>query len=257
MVQALGYQLVFDRCIGEHMLPKACRVMAAGNRLEDRAVVHPMPSPLRSRFVHLEQKVDFDSWFEWAIVGPQEEGSLTLPFMNMAAVDTDDEFAVEVAFLLRYKRELLMTFDPKSDAMAYACPRTWEYVSRLVKQGLTGSTKVEMALLTGSVGEGPAIVAAGFLDTYRQLPDPTTVIRDPLGVKMPTNQSALIGLCGAVGMEADEDNMDAIVQFAMRPDMRPEMGEFLIGVVLKNEPLCQFQKAYGRWEIHLSNLSKP
>ena len=58
MVQAALYQLVLDRKCGEYELPEGAALIACGNREGDRGVVHRMPAPLASRFVHLEIRVD-------------------------------------------------------------------------------------------------------------------------------------------------------------------------------------------------------
>ena len=62
MGQAAVYQLVLDRKVGEYELPEGASLIAFGNRESDRVVVHRMPTPLASRFVHLEIKVDAQDW---------------------------------------------------------------------------------------------------------------------------------------------------------------------------------------------------
>ena len=62
MVQAALYQLVLDRKVGEYELPEGASLIACGNRESDRGVVHRMPTPLASRFVHLEIRVDAEDW---------------------------------------------------------------------------------------------------------------------------------------------------------------------------------------------------
>ena len=65
MVQAALYQLVLDRKVGEYELPEGASLIACGNRESDRGIVHRMPTPLASRFVHLEIKVDAQDWCAW------------------------------------------------------------------------------------------------------------------------------------------------------------------------------------------------
>ena len=65
MVQAALYQLVLDRKCGEYELPEGAALIACGNREGDRGVVHRMPTPLASRFVHLEIRVDAADWCSW------------------------------------------------------------------------------------------------------------------------------------------------------------------------------------------------
>ena len=66
MVQARLYQLVLDRKAGEYKLPDGASLIACGNRKTDRGVVHRMPTPLASRFVHLEIRIDAADWCDWA-----------------------------------------------------------------------------------------------------------------------------------------------------------------------------------------------
>jgi len=58
MDQAALYQLVLDRKVGEYELPEGASLIASGNRESDRGVVHRRPTPLASRFVHLDIGVD-------------------------------------------------------------------------------------------------------------------------------------------------------------------------------------------------------
>jgi len=39
--------------------------IACANRETDRGVVHRMPTPLASRFVHLDIRVDAEAWLPW------------------------------------------------------------------------------------------------------------------------------------------------------------------------------------------------
>jgi MoxR-like ATPase len=65
-VQAAAYQLVLNRRVGTYVLPKGVSIVAAGNRETDKGVTYRMPAPLANRFLHLELKVNFDDWQEWA-----------------------------------------------------------------------------------------------------------------------------------------------------------------------------------------------
>ncbi len=47
--------------------PKVGQLFAAGNRDSDRAATTRMPTPMGSRFVHIDFEVDVPEWSEWAI----------------------------------------------------------------------------------------------------------------------------------------------------------------------------------------------
>src|SRR5258708_24556398 len=51
-VQKAFYSLILDRRLGDYELPPGSRVVAAGNRVEDRALVRPMATALAHLLVH-------------------------------------------------------------------------------------------------------------------------------------------------------------------------------------------------------------
>ena len=234
MVQAALYQLVFDpRQLGEYILPESVRIMACGNREEDRGAVKRMLAPLASRFIHIDAECDPEAWIEWAISA---------------------DLAMEVVFFLKFRPDALMQFDPTSKEKAFPCPRTWEFVSKVVNAGNRGSTMVDLAVLRGAIGEGAAVEFASFLEVFRSLPVIEDVFNDPEGVKVPEDPSAMIALCGALSRKAEDHRMDSVVAFAKRDDVRPELGEFLVNMSTKYNPDSRYTKAWNVWQSYVSNL---
>ena len=224
MVQAALYQLVLDRKVGEYELPGGASLIACGNRETDRGVVHRMPTPLASRFVHLEIRVDAEDWLSWGAA----HGIVS-----------------EVLFFVAYRPDLLHQFDSQSREAAFACPRAWEAVSNIVKHrnGLDPAT--ERALLRGTVGEAAAVEFSAFLKVWRELPHPRAVLNDPANANIPENASALMALCGSLYRLATDVTMDAIVTFAER--LRREVGEALVGACVRRDPALQRSPAFIRW----------
>ena len=64
-VQKAFYSLILDRRLGDYVLPAGSRVVGAGNRVEDRALVRPMATALANRMVHVALEPDADSWLGW------------------------------------------------------------------------------------------------------------------------------------------------------------------------------------------------
>ena len=195
MVQAALYQLVLDRKCGEYELPEGASLIACGNRESDRGVTHRMPTPLASRFVHLEIRVDAADWCSWAAV---------------------NGIAAEVIFFIQLRPELLHQFDPQSREAAFACPRTWSFISNILQHRNGLDTASERALFRGTVGEAAAVEFSAFLKVWRELPHPRAVIDDPENAAVPDNASALIALCGSLYRLADDINLGAIVTYAAR-----------------------------------------
>ncbi len=224
LVQAALYQLVLDRRVGEYELPEGASLIACGNREGDRGVVHRMPTPLASRFVHLEIAVDADDWLAWGAA---------------------NGIAPEVLFWIRMRPDLLHSFDPQTKEKAFPCPRTWEMVSGIVNRRAGLDAGVERALFRGTVGEAAAVEFAAFLKVWRELPHPKAVLDDPENAMVPENASALIALCGALYRMADDITLDAIVTYAQR--LRREVGEFLVGSCIRRDPDLQRTPAFIRW----------
>jgi hypothetical protein len=65
-VQKALYSLLLERRLGEHALPKGTWVVAAGNRVQDRALVRSMSSALVNRVTILNLRVEAEDWLAWA-----------------------------------------------------------------------------------------------------------------------------------------------------------------------------------------------
>jgi hypothetical protein len=134
-VQAAAYQLILNRRVGTYELPKGVDVVAAGNREGDRGVTYRMPAPLANRFVHLEAKVDFDDWQEWAV---------------------SNKIHAEVVGYVGFAKQDLYDFDPKGASKAFATPRSWCFVSDLLEDDDTDESTLT-DLISGAIGDGLAI----------------------------------------------------------------------------------------------------
>ncbi len=92
-VQKAFYSLLLERRLGEHALPPGTWVVAAGNRLQDRALVRAMSSALINRVTILQIRVDTDEWLGWAQragVRPEIRGFIsTVPDALMRPVPAD------------------------------------------------------------------------------------------------------------------------------------------------------------------------
>jgi hypothetical protein len=134
-VQAAAYQLILNRRVGTYTLPKGVDLVAAGNREGDRGVTYRMPSPLANRFVHLEMKVDFDDFQDWA---------------------TLNKVHPDVVGYVGFAKQDLYDFDPKSPSKAFATPRSWVFVSDLLKDEDCDVDTLHN-LVAGAVGDGLAV----------------------------------------------------------------------------------------------------
>lgn len=228
MVQTALYQLVLDRAIGEYRLPDGAALIACGNNASDRGVFHRMSPALASRFVHINATIDVDDWQRWAV---------------------DNDLAPEVIFFVRANPDRLHDYDPKLEELAFPCPRTWEFVSNIVKSGGAGLSDDAMhRVFAGTIGEGAAIAFSAFLHIWKTLPDWKTVVDNPKGAEIPKKADILIALCGALFANADDVNFESICVYAKRFE-RVEIGEFLVGSCVRKVPELQHTKPYIQWAV--------
>jgi hypothetical protein len=193
LVQAACYQLVLDRKLGEYELPEDWSVIAAGNLESDKAITHRMPSALANRFVHLKFEVDLEDWTEWAL---------------------QNDIGTEVIAFIRFRPNLLHSFDPSKNEKSFPTPRVWEFVSDLMKSGIPA--EIEYDLIAGAVGEGAAAEFVGFLRIYRELPDPDVILMDPDSAHVPDDPATLYAVCGALARRASENNFERVIKYANR-----------------------------------------
>jgi len=72
-----AYQLVLERRMGTHILPKNVLVIGAGNSIDDQGIAFDMPSPLVNRFLKINVKPNINDWIgyteslgvDWRILG--------------------------------------------------------------------------------------------------------------------------------------------------------------------------------------------
>lgn len=134
-VQAAAYQITLDRMIGEHVLPDNCIVIAAGNRMNDKSVVSKMPKALANRLMHIEVEIDIESWIKWA---------------------KDNNINEIVIKFINDNQKCLMLDNQYNDNLAYATPRTWEMVSKIINNTKLLSYNIE-PLIAGLVGQDIAL----------------------------------------------------------------------------------------------------
>lgn len=184
-VQAAAYQITLDRMVGEHRLPNNCIVIAAGNRTTDKSVTYKMPKALANRLLHIQVEGSFESWKQWALktgIHPMVLGFLS------------------------FRRDHLMKFDPASEELAFATPRSWEMVSRLLWTAGGDPEKLH-GLIGGLVGVGMALELRTWCRVFRTLPAMEEIFegRSP---RAPEGTDSLYALCSAMTAYAREHKED-------------------------------------------------
>lgn len=201
-VQAAAYQLILNRRVGTYRLPENVVIIAAGNREADRGITYRMPAPLANRFIHIEMKVDFDDWFQWAV---------------------QHNIHKDVVGFLTFSKKDLYDFEPKSSGRSFATPRSWAFVSELLSDELDENTTAD--LVSGAVGEGLAVKFMAHRKVAKDLPNPSDILSGKVE-KMKTKEisamySLTVSLCYELKDACDKkdkkfnDKVNKFLRFAM------------------------------------------
>ena len=201
-VQAAAYQLILNRRVGQYKLPDNVMIVAAGNREADKGVTYRMPAPLANRFVHLEMRVDFDDWFQWAVT---------------------NNIHKDVVGFLTFSKKDLYDFDPKSPSRSFATPRSWSFVSELLEDDLDENTTTD--LVSGSVGEGLAVKFMAHRKVAASMPNPTDIlagkVKEMTGKEISAMYSLTVSLCYELKEACDrgdkkfDEKVNNFLRFAM------------------------------------------
>ena len=230
-VQTALYQLMLDRKLGEYELPPGAHIVACGNRANDRGVFHQLPAALINRFFQVDLEVSVKEWTTWAF---------------------NNDLSPEVIVFIQYHPGLLLDYDPKNVGYAFPSPRSWEYVSDLVKSAGSGDVildkKVERAMIRGAVGPAAGAQFLSFLSVGKGLPLPQTVLSQPDDCMVPSSVDQQMVLCASLSRFVNDMNFDAAVKYAKR--LTPEVGEHLVSNCLAQHPELQASLAYIEWESY-------
>jgi hypothetical protein len=235
--QTAAYQLILDRKMGDYDLPSGWSILAAGNRITDRAIVNKMSSALNNRLVHLYFDVHNDDWCEWAL-----------------------QANVHIAVLgfIRFRPMLLNEMEQRNDSReerdrvqkvknseAFATPRTWEFLSNAVSQNPPKS--IEYELYSGIVGEGNAAEFMGYLKYYRDLPNLDALLMNPDKAAIPAEPATLYALATGLATKATQDNMERVVKYALR--LPPEFQVLLMKDAIIRDNRLTDTRAFNDWAI--------
>ena len=198
-IQKAFYSVLLERRVGEHQLPKGTWVVAAGNRVEDRALVRTISSALINRVVILNVRVDIREWLVWA---------------------KENQLRAEIMSFLTFLPRALMRDVPR-EPIPFSTPRAWASLSQaldLVEAAGELNGDLRRALAFGRVSaEDAAVFCAVSEEGIGELEPVLNYIEHP--ERMPENDTACWFLLSRIR---------AMVQANELNDVSPEqMNSFL------------------------------
>ena len=225
-VQAAAYKIVLDRMVGQHKLHQDCYMVCAGNLATDRAIVNSLSTAMQSRLIHIEMIADIRDF-------------------NAHAIKAG--FDPRVLGFLAFQPTKLHSFKPDHQDRTFACPRTWEFASRLIK----GKTfeQIKLPLLAGTLSDGIAVEFHTFIQEYDNLPSYSAIETSPLAVPVPTKPSTLYALVTMMLDHFKKDTFEDVTKYIRR--IQPEFQVIYFRGLVQRHPALRRDQTYINGSLHL------
>jgi hypothetical protein len=237
LMMSLAQQLILDRKVGSYLVPKGWYIWAAGNRRADGAVVSDMPSPVANRMIHYKTRVDFPTWFKYALAHDYHE---------------------YVTGFLSWRPQLLhiLTMGSKTvkeavsaDDPAWPSPRTWELASQMLKMGLPN--------VRDAVGLAAAVELQGYIDLFEKIPDVEAILAGSSSPAFPDEPSERYAMASALAHHAKTEPEMANAMFYLidkAPREFQSLTLFMIMQIANSSP--EKQRVYSAFSFKISRDPK-
>ena len=222
-VEAAAYKIILDRQIGQHNLHSRALMICAGNLMTDGAIVNNMGTAMQSRLVHYELTVDHLLWSLWA---------------------SANKLAHEVIAYINHCPDKLYQFKPNHSDKTFACPRSWEFASRIMLYDKM-ATKDKLPSLAGAVSEGIAREFLTYCDVYRYIPTYQQIKMQPLSAEVTDEPSMLAAISGSIGAHLIVPDIPSVLRYIRRLPM--EFQVFALRDACKRNPGMIKEKEIIEW----------
>jgi hypothetical protein len=193
-VQAASYKLVLDRMVGTHHIHPRAAMVCAGNLATNQAIVNRLSTAMQSRLVHLELQAELEPWVEWASANKLDH---------------------RIISYVQSVPKKLHNFKPDHNDKTFACPRTWEFASKLISKS-PGSLKDLTALLAGTISEGVAREFIAYSSIFNDLPTYSEILKDPKGARLKEDPSLLYAISHMIAAHLQTSQIKTIMPYINR-----------------------------------------
>lgn len=228
-VQAAAYKVVLDRMVGQAKLHPNCFVVTAGNLMTDRAITTQLSTAMQSRLVHLEMSADHQDFMDYAMKAG---------------------FDHRILGFLEFQPSKLHSFKPDHQDKTFACPRTWEFASRLIKG--KEFEQIRLPLLAGTLSDGVAVEFHAFMEEYGKLPSYRAICANPDTTPVPSEPSTRYALVTMMLDKFTNDTFADAVKYVRR--ISPEFQVIYFRGVERRNPKIRREKVFQDNILHLTEF---
>jgi len=229
-LQSAAYKVVLDRKVGEYDLHPNTWIVCAGNKMTDKAVVNRLSTAMQSRLIHLNLTTDHTDWLDWA---------------NSHDIDH------RVISFIKFRPERLHTFDPNHSDDTFACPRTWSFLSDIIKSR-ENFDAVDTILMAGTVGQGPATEFKAYCEIYESLPTIEDMLLRPETVRIPDAPDKQYAITTLISHNMRADNIKQLLIVTNK--LPPELQLLTLKDVYSRSPDLQGHELIIDWVTKNAHL---
>lgn len=208
-VQAAAYKICLDRMVGQHKIHPKAVIGAAGNKATDKAIVNNIGTALQSRMIHLEMVTPVDAWLEYA---------------------TKADYDYRIRGFINAFPDLLHKFDPNHTDHTFACHRTWEFLSDIIKP-MQDIPAVKKPLIAGTVGVEAGHKFMAFLRHFQNIPKYSDILKYPDSTPIPDSKDLQHAVITSIIGNFEDADAGQVLKYVSR--MAIEFQMFLLTDIVK------------------------
>jgi hypothetical protein len=210
--QNISAQIINERRVGQHELPKDWAIVCAGNKMSDRAGSNNMPTHVRDRLMFLEVNADLEDFIEYGY---------------------KKKFKAMVLAFIRFRPEFLHKFD--RDADACPSPRSWERVNNILDWGLDSVCEIEA--VAGQIGAGACADFYGYKKIFEACPNINDLIDNPKTAVISEDPAINYAICANLSFKMNKENGKNILAYLERLDEKEYVAFVLKDAMSRNKEL--------------------
>ena len=210
-VTAAAYKLILDRKVGNHDLHPEVRIMAAGNLSSSGAIVNEQGTAMASRLIHLNLIANANEWIAHAVKA---------------------KYDPRIIAYIAHRPSQLYVFKPDLSEFTFPSPRTYEFVSKILKD--QEFTTDLLPLIAGTIGDGAAIQLHAFYKVANELPSLGEIIANPELAKLPSEGSHQFATIGMLVDGISLSNAKPLMQYISR--LNREHQYLIVKMFIESKP---------------------
>lgn len=235
-LQAIAGQLLYERRIGEYVLPEGWTIICSSNRQSDRAGSNKLPTHVVGRCSIIDFEHSIDDWMDWAI---------------------DNDIDPMIRGFINFQPQGLLDWSPKIET-PQATPRSWERLSDTLKTGIPKDMRIDIFKM--DVGQKWAVEFNNFLQLSEDVPNIEGIMKNPKKADVPEEGGlcyatavALVTTVSNANKKKVYDYFDSALIYLQRYKT-PEFGVFFVRQTATARPEIKETKTFADYKVNNSEL---